>query len=64
MPKLQVKQITVKSISMNLTIQEAQYLNNVLWNKTEEYSFSNSEHITIQAIKEQLSEILEDIQED
>ena len=64
MPRVDVEEICIKSVKITLTVSEAKDLENILYNKLDEYDLSDSDRVTSLRIREQLSEVLEDIEEE
>ena len=58
MPKVEVTEKVIKCIQITLSESEAQDLENILYNKVEEYKFDDSEILTAKRLKGQLSEVL------
>ena len=59
MPKVELKEITIESVSIILTIDEATDLENILYNKVEDYNLNDSEKVTARSLRTQLTQILE-----
>lgn len=59
MPKVELKEITIESVSIILTIDEAMDLENILYNKVEDYNLDDSERITARSLRTQLTQIID-----
>ena len=64
MPRVDVEEICIKSVKITLTVNEAKDLENILYNKIDEYDLRDSDRVTCRRIREQLTEVLEDIEEE
>lgn len=64
MPRVDVEEIRIKSVKITLTVSEAKNLENILYNKVDDYTLDDSDRVTSRRIREQLSEVLEDIEEE
>ena len=59
MPKVALTEITIESVSIILTMDEAMDLENILYNRVEDYNLDDSERVTARSLRTQLTEILE-----
>lgn len=59
MPKVELKEIKIKSVNITLTMDEAMDLENILYNRVEDYNLDDSERVTARSLRTQLTEILE-----
>ena len=59
MPKVELKEIKMKSVNITLTMNEAMDLENILYNRVEDYNLDDSERVTARSLRTQLTEILE-----
>lgn len=59
MAKIELTELTIKSITVTLSMSEAKDLENIIYNKVEDYNLYDSERVTIRGLREQLSEVLE-----
>lgn len=58
MAKAELKEIKTYSIQLTLTVDEAEDLQNILYNKVDDYNFDDSERVTSAKIKREVSEAL------
>ena len=63
MAKAELKEVKTYSLQLTLHIGEAEDLQNILYNKLEEYNLDDSERVTVSRIKGELSEVLSEFRE-
>lgn len=59
MPKVELKEIKIKSINITLTMNEAVDLENILYYKVEDYNLDDSERVTAKNLRTQLTQIID-----
>lgn len=59
MPKVELKEIKIESINITLTMNEAVDLENILYNKVEDYNLDDSERVTARSLRTQLTQIID-----
>ena len=59
MPKVELKEIKIKSVNIILTMNEAMDLENILYNKVEDYNLDDSEKVTARSLRTQLTQIID-----
>lgn len=59
MPKVEIKEITITSVSITLTMSEAMDLEDILSHKVCDYELEDSARVTSKRLRDQLTEILD-----
>lgn len=59
MPKVELKEIKIKSVNITLTMDEAMDLENILYNRVEDYNLDDSERVTARSLRTQLTQIID-----
>lgn len=59
MPKVEVTEKVIKCIQITLSESEAQDLENILYNRLEDYNLDDSERVTARSLRTQLTQIIE-----
>lgn len=59
MPKVELKEVSIQSVRITLTMNEAVDLENILYNKVEDYNLDDSERVTARSLRTQLTQIID-----